>query len=129
MKFNKKGFTLVELLAVIVVLGIIALIGFTSVGSIISDSRNKGAENNISQYIHAIEVGCSAYQALNPEATSITIDNALSKASFTGTAPTVTTGTLNLNATTCKVTPTENTKVTSNNVTCSYASSKWTCGS
>ena len=35
MRLNKKGFTLVELLAVIVVLAIIALIGFGAVGPII----------------------------------------------------------------------------------------------
>ena len=50
MKLNKKGFTLVELLAVIVVLAIIALIGFTAVGPIVESSRKSAAENNILQY-------------------------------------------------------------------------------
>lgn len=41
---RNKGFTLVELLAVIVVLSIIALIGFTQVGNVIETAREKAAE-------------------------------------------------------------------------------------
>ena len=36
---NEKGFTLVELLAVIVILGIIAAIAVPSIGNIIQNSR------------------------------------------------------------------------------------------
>lgn len=50
MKLNKKGFTLVELLAVIVVLAIIALIGFGAVGPIIEDSRMNAAVSTASNY-------------------------------------------------------------------------------
>lgn len=50
MKLNKKGFTLVELLAVIVVLAIIALIGFGAVGPIIEDSRMNAAVSTVSNY-------------------------------------------------------------------------------
>ena len=39
MRLNKKGFTLVELLAVIVVLAIIALIGYSAVGGIIENAQ------------------------------------------------------------------------------------------
>jgi len=41
---NKKGFTLVELLAVIVILGILALITTPVVINIIDDSKNKAYE-------------------------------------------------------------------------------------
>ena len=92
MRLNKKGFTLVELLAVIVVLAIIALIGFTAVGPIVESSRKSAAENNILQYEHALKVGCAAYQAENTTASTISVANALSKAKFDGTAPEAATG-------------------------------------
>ena len=129
MKLNRKGFTLVELLAVIVVLSIIALIGYTAVGPIINNSRNSSAENNILQYIHAVELGCSAYQAANDGTTNISIANALTMANFTGTAPTPESGFI-LNGSTCKLTPITNSEVTSLDVRCTYNSSEsdWTCG-
>lgn len=58
MKLNKKGFTLVELLAVIVVLGIIALIGFTSVGGIIEDTKKSSAKQTVTNYISAAKTAC-----------------------------------------------------------------------
>ena len=42
-KLKNKGFTLVELLAVIIVLAIIALIGFSQVGKVIQTSKEKAA--------------------------------------------------------------------------------------
>lgn len=42
MKMNKKGFTLVELLAVIVILAIVMLVGVTAVGPILEKSRKNG---------------------------------------------------------------------------------------
>ena len=139
MKLNKKGFTLVELLAVIVVLAIIALIGYTAVGPIITDSRNSSAENNILQYIHSVEVGCAAYQATNNGTTNIDITKALSKANFTGNAPTgsTTTGTVafKLDGSTCKVTSDIGSTATSNDVSCTYkklttssTDAEWVCG-
>ena len=119
MKLNKKGFTLVELLAVIVVLAIIALIGYTVVGDIIAGAQKDSAENNITQYIHTLEIGCAAYQASNPTATSISVDNAISKATFNGTAPT---GEFTINPTTCKVTPPAT--MTSNGISCTYDATK-----
>ena len=127
MKLNKKGFTLVELLAVIVVLAIIALIGFTAVGPIVDSSRKSAAENNILQYEHSLKIGCAAYQTQHPDATTITVANALELASFTGTAPTASTGSWSLNATTCEVT--SPTKATSLSRECNYTTDKktWEC--
>ena len=127
MKLNKKGFTLIELLAVIVVLAIIALIGYTAVGPIINDSRNSAAANNIMQYEHALEVGCSAYQALNPAASSISVANAESKANFTGTKPTGEWTLGGTGKTICEITRPGT--ATSNGISCKYADNKWTCGS
>ena len=54
MKLNKKGFTLVELLAVIVVLAIIALIGYTVVGDVITTSQEKGDKISIENFAKAL---------------------------------------------------------------------------
>ncbi len=53
---RNKGFTLVELLAVIVVLSIIALIGFTQVGNVIETAREKAAEESADNYIKAVNL-------------------------------------------------------------------------
>lgn len=55
-KIKNKGFTLVELLAVIVVLAIIALIGFTKVGSVIETAREKAAIESVNNYIKAVNI-------------------------------------------------------------------------
>lgn len=52
---KKKGFTLVELLAVIVVLGIIALIGYASIGNVINSSKESSNKVTIKNYAKAIE--------------------------------------------------------------------------
>ncbi len=49
----KKGFTLVELLAVIVVLGIIATIGGIGVSSIIESSKKSAREQQITNIVKA----------------------------------------------------------------------------
>lgn len=55
-KLKNKGFTLVELLAVIIVLAIIALIGFSQVGKVIQTSKEKAAVESARNYIDAVNV-------------------------------------------------------------------------
>lgn len=52
---NKKGFTLVELLAVIVILGIIALIATPIILGVIEDSKKSAADESTKIYLKAIE--------------------------------------------------------------------------
>ena len=54
MKKN-KGFTLVELLAVIVILAVIALIATPQILKLINDSRENSAEDSMYGYIKAVE--------------------------------------------------------------------------
>lgn len=67
MKNNKKGFTLVELLAVIVILAIIALIATPIILNVIDDARKNSARNSAYGYIDAVEKW-SAQQMLNQQA-------------------------------------------------------------
>lgn len=59
---NKKGFTLVELLAVIVILAIIALIATPTVINIVRDSRDNANKRSVEGYMKAYET--AYYQAL-----------------------------------------------------------------
>ncbi|REB07172.1 prepilin-type N-terminal cleavage/methylation domain-containing protein [Sporosarcina sp. BI001-red] len=60
---NEKGLTLVELLAVIVILGIIAAIAIPSIGSIIENSRQKAILADASNAMEAANL----YFVENPE--------------------------------------------------------------
>ena len=51
----KKGFTLVELLAVIVILSIISLIAIPIVGNVIEESRKSALENSAIFYVKEVE--------------------------------------------------------------------------
>ena len=55
MKEKNKGFTLVELLAVIVILAIIALIATPIILNVIDDAKTNAAKNSAYGYIDALE--------------------------------------------------------------------------
>ncbi|RDI44157.1 type II secretion system protein [Falsibacillus pallidus] len=57
---NQKGFTLVELLAVIVILGIIAAIAVPSIGGIIDKSKADAHRANALQIISAAKIAVAA---------------------------------------------------------------------
>ena len=58
----KKGFTLIEVLAVIVILAIIALIATPIILGIINDAREKANERSVELYASAVRNGIAAYQ-------------------------------------------------------------------
>ena len=66
---KNKGFTLVELLAVIVVLSIIALIGYSTVGNIISSSQDSSNKITINNYAKAVDQTIFLYQMNNNDST------------------------------------------------------------
>ena len=72
---NKKGFTLVELLAVIVILAIIALIATPIVINVVNDARDKANLRSVEGYMKAYET--AYYQALLAGQT-VNFDDALS---------------------------------------------------
>ena len=68
-KTNKKGFTLVELLAVIVILAVLILIALPNVMSIMNNARNNAFKDEAAAFISAAEnqymsdnaTGCKLY--------------------------------------------------------------------
>ena len=72
MKLNRKGFTLVELLAVFVVLGIIAAITIPAIGGIIHSSK----ENVYTKQIETLKNTAKTYMASNSKDLPKTTDEA-----------------------------------------------------
>ena len=70
----KKGFTLVELLAVIVILVIIAMISVPIVINIINDSKTKTEEQSIEIYGRIIENAVANYFTKYPEKNKVTLE-------------------------------------------------------
>ena len=68
---NEKGLTLVELLAVIVILGIIAAIAIPSIGGIIDNTRVKAAHADA----QTIMSSANLYFADNPDKETVTLDD------------------------------------------------------
>ncbi len=67
MKGNTRGFTLVELLAVIVILAIIALITIPAILNVINDAREKGAEDKAWGTIDAARLAYTQAQGFGNE--------------------------------------------------------------
>ena len=63
----KKGFTLIELMAVIVVLGIIALIAIPMIANILKDSQESLFRTSIQNIINKVEETCQMEQINNIE--------------------------------------------------------------
>ncbi|WP_449537137.1 prepilin-type N-terminal cleavage/methylation domain-containing protein [Ferdinandcohnia sp. Marseille-Q9671] len=71
---NQKGLTLIELLAVIVILGIIAAIAIPAIGNVINNSRDKAAFAEAQQIIDAAKLYIAGE---NPQTYPITINKGL----------------------------------------------------
>ncbi|MEW9053311.1 MAG: type II secretion system protein [Neobacillus sp.] len=76
---NEKGYTLVEILAVIVILGIIASVGLVSIDSVIASSKDKTFVNNAKAIIHAADLYLSDEVADKNSVTKITYEELFNK--------------------------------------------------
>ncbi len=65
-KMNKKGFTLVELLAVIVILAILMAIAATNIGPVIDNSRRSSMRTTAQQLIDAVRLQLTSNYELFP---------------------------------------------------------------
>ncbi|MFD2046323.1 type II secretion system protein [Ornithinibacillus salinisoli] len=74
LKNDERGLTLVELLAVIVILAIIGGIAFVSVGNIIENSRQDAHIANAIQAISAAELAHASGEEISEEITASTLN-------------------------------------------------------
>ena len=65
----KKGFTLIELMGILVVLGIIILVAMPA----LVESNRQAKVNELKDKCSIIESACEAYRAVNSTATNVTI--------------------------------------------------------
>lgn len=103
---NKKGFTLVELLAVIVILAIIALIATQIVINVVNESRENANKRSVEGYMKAYE---AAYYQAQLKAQNVEFNNVTSVQSveYSGTEVTCEKSTIKLEngiiSATCKI--------------------------
>ncbi|MED3906083.1 type II secretion system protein, partial [Geobacillus thermodenitrificans] len=64
---NERGLTLIELLAVVVILGIISAIAVPSIGGLIDNSKKDAHVANAQQMINAAKIAVTADKSLIPD--------------------------------------------------------------
>lgn len=82
----KKGFTLVELLAVIVVLGVIALIAVPTILDVVEDSRKGAFKDSASGLLESAELYYTQYAGQKIEI-DLSDDEIIKELNFKGTPP------------------------------------------
>ncbi|MBS3682028.1 prepilin-type N-terminal cleavage/methylation domain-containing protein [Ornithinibacillus massiliensis] len=75
LKKDERGLTLVELLAVIVILGIVGVIAFVAIGNVIDNSKKDAHIANAQQVISAVELLEASGDTLNGSEDASEIDS------------------------------------------------------
>lgn len=119
---NKKGFTLIEIIAVIVLIGVLLLIASTAVINHMNSIKKSAALENGKSYVTAINDYNFISEGVNPiTSANVTVITPRLKDSYTGTKPD--SGTITVDATTNKVTSAE---LHFNNYVVNYNGTKFT---
>ena len=82
MRNKKKGFTLVELIVVIAIIGVLAAIIVPTTLHFVNQGRQEAANTELSEVRNAVNNGLT----LNPELTAANIESILDDASITNTS-------------------------------------------